>query len=370
MNRRTTGGRLGHTTIQGSDADGPITLQYRPTRTRTAPAPRPTRQSEEGEHPNRHHRETISSPDQLHTSAELRQRRLASLQVPLPPRTQPTGPGSLSAQSPSMSSSPVRRAASANQPPTPRQVAMWSVLGTTGHSDDGTHQHRTQHRTARERYYGLNPSPRRSSFRRAVRRVVTDFAFRLGERIGRRIESALLERNGGERLHQNEDGAGGGGGGGRGARAGRERRGEERHGRTRYDARPMRAVSRATTPDREGSGSVRRRRGDDVSEGVDTRDRHTHRREPPAVSRHRPVADDAQRRNPRRRGGGADRQADGAGGHIRRSHGRRAVTQGATLDAGQRGRAHRRSSDEHEDTQEPTSRPRFNPRRRRRRSTS
>lgn len=98
-----------------------------------------------------------------------------------------------------------------NQPPSPSRhpsAGLWSVLPATGHSDDGDDDHHhpqppqlppqpaPRHRTAREHYFGLNPSPRPSRFRAAVRRVVTDISFRIGERIGRAIgEHVVAARN-------------------------------------------------------------------------------------------------------------------------------------------------------------------------------
>lgn len=385
MNPEVAGGPFGRTTIRGSDAEGGVTLKYRPTRTGTAPVPGPTSQSEEGEpsrrsHYRRHRPPTVdsSSSDEQLTYTKPRERRRASHQVPPPhppPPTQPTRPGSHPVQTSRMSSAPRRRrAALANDPPRPLQDALWSVLGATGHSDDddsGAGLTTTQLRTARERYSGgRNPSPRRSRFRRAVRRVVTDLSFRIGESIGRVIGRAFLERTVGDRSEENEDGAGGGGrGGGGGARVGRERRGEARHETAGHHRRPRRAVSRAPMPDQERRRSARRRMAEDVrDDAVGARVHRTHRQEPRAVSP-RPVADDAHRRPPRRRVTRADIRAASGEGHTSHSHGRRVVTDPGP-DGGHRGRSSGRYLEEQDGTEELTGRRRFEPRRRRRRSTS
>ncbi|OIW33489.1 hypothetical protein CONLIGDRAFT_640609 [Coniochaeta ligniaria NRRL 30616] len=214
-------------TIRANDAEGEFTLEYRTSRARGQPAehgPAAAGRSEEGEVSNRNRANTR---DQQLSAAQLRDLRLNLLGIPtmdppraddrraastnLPPRPayRPSG-----AADPPPPRRPLRHAGPSSEPLTARalssathhptvpthQPALWSLLAATGHSEvgaagDDNDNPPPRRRTAREHYYGLNPSPRPSRFRAALRRVVTGVGFR---RIGRRIGSALMGRNAGE----------------------------------------------------------------------------------------------------------------------------------------------------------------------------
>ncbi|KAH8909641.1 hypothetical protein BR93DRAFT_924622, partial [Coniochaeta sp. PMI_546] len=324
--RQRRGQEFPRATVRTNDADGEYTLEYRTSRARTAAAQGPTGQSEEGEFSNR-----ATSPQQL-SQAALRNRRLNMLGVPTMASSgenrraastsqahhtshRPSGPGSPSVERVNTFNGHNQRAASsfhrsnAMQPPAhqpsaanqttviPHDAAFWSVLGATGHSENGDDQP-ARRRTAREHYYNLNPSPRPSRVRRALRRVVTGISFRIGERIGRRISERIVGQTQ-ERTGENVEGSRRVAS--RNQTTATPQRRNSRRQNPENDGHSRRVVSHDHVPEEERRGRSRRRRSREGLEGADARAHHRSRRHGQRTVPGGPAADDTQRGRSRRR---------------------------------------------------------------------